>query len=72
MQLSLPSTNAKRFAQGSVSDEAIHLPASGAMDCFALLAMTKMASRVRPIDPTGKSLLIFRNHVKPKNQKYFA
>ncbi len=22
--------------------------------------------------PTGKSLLIFRNRVKPKNQKYFA
>ena len=24
------------------------------------------------IHPTGKSLLIFRNHVKPQNQKYSA
>jgi len=24
------------------------------------------------IDPTGKSLLIFRNRVKPRNQKYFC
>src|SRR5258707_6978377 len=27
---------------------------------------------LRQIDPTGKSLLIFRNLVKPRNQKYFA
>jgi hypothetical protein len=27
---------------------------------------------LRQIDPTGKSLLIFRNHVKPLLQKYFA
>jgi len=27
---------------------------------------------LRQIDPTGKSLLIFRSHVKPQNQKYFA
>src|SRR5258708_26142363 len=27
---------------------------------------------LRQIDPTGKSLLIFRNRVKPRNQKYFA
>jgi hypothetical protein len=27
---------------------------------------------LRQIDPTGKSLLIFRNRVKPQNQKYFA
>ena len=26
---------------------------------------------LRQIDPTGKSLLIFRNRVKPRNQKYF-
>ncbi len=26
---------------------------------------------LRQINPTGKSLLIFRNHVKPRNQKYF-
>jgi hypothetical protein len=28
------------FAQGSASDEAIHLSDCGAMDCFASLAMT--------------------------------
>src|SRR5712675_676864 len=27
---------------------------------------------LRQIDPTGKSLLIFRNGVKPRNQKYSA
>jgi hypothetical protein len=27
---------------------------------------------VRQINPTGKSLLIFRNRVKPGNQKYSA
>src|SRR6478736_2321739 len=27
---------------------------------------------VRQINPSGKSLLIFRSHVKPQNQKYFA
>jgi len=27
---------------------------------------------LRQIDPTGKSLLIFRNRVKPLLQKYFA
>jgi len=27
---------------------------------------------LRQINPTGKSLLIFRNSVKPRNQKYFA
>jgi hypothetical protein len=26
----------------------------------------------RQIDPTGKSILIFRSRVKPKNQKYSA
>jgi hypothetical protein len=26
---------------------------------------------LRQINPTGKSLLIFRNHVKPRNRKYF-
>jgi hypothetical protein len=51
----------------SVSDEAIHPSASGAMDCFASLAMTKWREWARQIDPTGKSLLIFRNRVKPKN-----
>src|SRR6266853_6808891 len=28
--------------------------------------------QARQIDPTGKSLLIFRNRVKPQNKKYFA
>jgi hypothetical protein len=27
---------------------------------------------LRQINATGKSLLIFRNRVKPRNQKYFA
>jgi len=27
---------------------------------------------LRQINPTGKSLLIFRNRVKPRNQKYFC
>jgi hypothetical protein len=31
-----------------------------------------LAARVRQINPPGKSILIFRNHVKPKNQKYFC
>jgi len=31
-----------------------------------------LAIRVRQINPTGKSILIFRSHVKPENQKYFA
>src|SRR5258707_11543393 len=30
------------------------------------------ASGLRQINPTGKSLLIFRNRVKPRNQKYSA
>src|SRR5258708_12417930 len=30
------------------------------------------ASGLRQISPTGKSLLIFRNRVKPRNQKYSA
>jgi hypothetical protein len=34
-----------------------------------LLAMT---ANLRQIDPTGKSLLIFGNRVKPRNKKYFA
>ena len=27
---------------------------------------------LRQISPTGKSILIYGNHVKPKNKKYFA
>jgi len=37
---SLPATNAKAFAQGSNSGEAIHASASGELDCFAALTMT--------------------------------
>ncbi len=32
----------------------------------------KITFRKRPIDPTSKSLLIFRNSVKPGSKKYFA
>src|ERR1700704_4979200 len=31
-----------------------------------------MTPNPRQIDPTGKSLRIYRNHVKPQNKKYFA
>jgi hypothetical protein len=34
--------------------------------------MTMCGEQAREIDPTGKSLRIFRNRVKPRNQKYFA
>jgi hypothetical protein len=40
------------------------------MDCFAPLAMTNASTHLRQIGPMGKSLLIFRNGVKPGNQKY--
>ncbi len=30
------------------------------------------AFELRQINPTGKSLLIFRNRVKPRNQKYIC
>ena len=42
------------------------------MDCFALPAMTEFARRAGQNNPMGKSLLIFRNRVKPGNQKYSA
>jgi hypothetical protein len=29
-------------------------------------------NRIKPFCPSGKSLPIFRNRVKPQNQKYFA
>src|SRR5258705_2881038 len=32
----------------------------------------RAGGRVRQFSTTGKSLLIFRNDVKPRNQKYFA
>jgi hypothetical protein len=37
------------------SDEAIHLSACVAMDCFASLAMTMWRGWVRQKNPTGKS-----------------
>jgi hypothetical protein len=37
-----------------------------------LVRKRNLAGRVRQINPTGKSLLISRNHVKPGNKKYSA
>ena len=57
------------------------------MDCFVAIAprndefdptdLLAMANQIRAfglrqINPTGKSLLILRNRVKPRNQKYSA
>jgi hypothetical protein len=39
---------------------------------IASLAMTELDRLMRQNNPTGKSLLIFRNRVKPGNQKYSA
>ena len=39
----------------SSGSDAIHVSASGAMDCFAWLAMTKLDQRVRQNRTTGKS-----------------
>ena len=36
------------------------------------LASWEIVEQIQRICPTGKSLLIFRNRVKPRNQKYFA
>src|SRR6266576_1787537 len=36
------------------------------------MAKSNPGIELRQINPTGKSLLIFRNLVKPRNQKYFA
>jgi hypothetical protein len=44
----------------------------GVMDCVASPATTNYPFRLRQINPTSKSLLIFRNNVKTRNQKYFA
>ena len=43
-------------------------------DAWRLLAAhaRAMTLDVRQSGPTGKSLLIYRNHVKPRNKKYFA
>jgi hypothetical protein len=38
--------------------------------CFA--RKHNLYVQLRQINPTGKSLLIFRNRVKPGNQKYSA
>src|SRR5579872_4218825 len=34
--------------------------------------MTMWRAKARQIDPTGESLRIFRNRVKPRIEKYFA
>jgi hypothetical protein len=42
---------------------------------YGLLRLARnenFAAQVRQTNPTGKSLLIFRNVVKPANQKYSA
>jgi hypothetical protein len=53
--------------------EAIHFSASGAMDSFASLAMTMWREQARQIDPTGKSLPVFRDvRVQPILKKYSA
>jgi len=49
-------------------------PRNDEFDPTDLLAMANQirAFGLRQINPTGKSLLIFRNGVKPRNQKYSA
>jgi hypothetical protein len=44
-------------------------PTCGPTDCFAFARDDDVA---RHFDPTGKSILIYRNYVKPQNQKYFC
>jgi hypothetical protein len=56
---------------GSDSDEAIHPSASCAMDCFASLAMTMLRENARQIDPTGKSILIYRKRGQAAESKIF-
>jgi hypothetical protein len=70
--LNRPMGVAPRAAFYSSPKQSTPAKASGTAECFATLAMTNYGFRLRPIDPTGKSLLIFRNRVKPRNQKYFA
>ena len=41
-------------------------------NCVASSATTILMRWVRQSNPTGKSLLVFRSRVKPKNQKYFC
>ena len=50
------------------ASEAIHGAASRGMDCFASLAMTMWGEQVRQNNPTGKSVLIYGNHVKPNSE----
>ena len=50
---------------------------SGALSCDPLVAIKiyrpcDFPEPIQQVCPTGKSLLIFRNRVKPRNQKYFA
>jgi hypothetical protein len=47
----------------------------GTLSLCALICFTRKRNRdaqLRQLDMTGKSLLIFRNRVKPGNQKYSA
>jgi hypothetical protein len=47
-------------------------PPTVAARCVASRANQIRLRSLRQINPTGKSLLIFRNQVKPGNQKYSA
>jgi hypothetical protein len=41
-------------------------------ELICLACKRNVDASLRQINPTGKSLLIFRNRVKPGNQKYSA
>jgi hypothetical protein len=41
-------------------------------NCVAVHATAIRMAWVRQSNPTGKSLLIVGNHVKPQNKKYFS
>jgi hypothetical protein len=44
-----------------------------ALDCFVACAPRNDGKgEVRQINPSGQSMLIFRNRVKPLREKYFA
>jgi hypothetical protein len=48
------------------------LAATASIARLALCIAAWSCAFPRQIDPTGKSLRIFRSHVKPRNYKYFA
>src|ERR1700730_12074565 len=50
----------------------ISLAATASIARLALCIAAWSCAFPRQIDPTGKSFRVFRNRVKPKNQKYFA